>query len=297
MTKEWICVYCGSPNPHHTRFCTSCNARIPDWRQRFIGEEEEKPEEETAGVAAEEGPFPIPRPGDMVGGLFRITDEALSGKIPPEEFKERIATITDNVNVAFDGILTGINQIPVEDEEYRSFVRELLENVAFMLNVSLDEIGQYAENEDYSHIRFGRMLAQRAELEYIQIMEMLKSDASSNPFANEPNVLGNLASRIVEGKIGIEEFREKTVNLEKIIFEQIQKAENLIKEGLEKARKYDGTNDSVVFKAINDLSAAGELLSRAVVNLYNPEEVKQAVKEIVEETVEKMEQELMGENT
>lgn len=135
------------------------------------------------------------------------------------------------------------------------------------------------------------MMAQRAELEYIDFLEAVKADAEGNPFEGEANVLSDLAARFIKAQIGINEFKESLSQLEKTVNTYIEKANEFLKAGFEKAYQFDGTDDTLVFEAIEDLQTSSEFLGKAVVNLYNPQEVRRVVEELVGETVERMEME------
>ncbi len=204
----------------------------------------------------------------------------------PSSFGERIAPLSGKIDEAFTTISAGLEEIHAESDDYRNFLLELLGNVHYMFNLSFHELALFTGDGDQAHLRRGRMLAQRAEVEYIDIMKMLRADSTLNPFAGEPNVLGSLASLIIEGKLGREGYLEKLQELENLLGRQIEKAGSLVKEGLGKARKYEGTDETFLQAAMQDLSIAADLLARAVLNLHNPDEVKKVVDEMVKKTIE-----------
>lgn len=295
MSEQWTCVYCGHPNPYNARYCISCNARIPDLWQKFIQErakteESEQPDSSAPGGEPEPTPeeIVVPRPGDMVGDLFKLADAALSGDIPPADFADFITEVSANLQAAFETLFSQLADIPVDVPDYSEHLKSLLVDVQFMFNKGLEEFFHFSETKDPAHIHFGKVLAQRAELEYIQILEMLRIDATANPFTGETDVVGKLASSLVSGELNQEDFKESLAELEKELLEYIEKGEKSLKVGLEKARQFDGTNMEIMDEAMSELQEAEEQLSKAIINLYSPEEIRRAVEEIVENTVEEM---------
>lgn len=294
MIKELHCVYCGNPNPRHARFCATCKARFPEWPEQFSQSDDEEempgksPDEPALDVSQQKEPFPVPRQGEIVGGLFRFTEEVIEGIVPPDRFSDRLGHMEDAVNSAFSTIFSDLQQIPSDVEDYSSSIRELLRYVQFMLSLSFQEMSLFCTDRDPDHLRFGRMLAQRAELEYIRIMEMLRSDSRSDPFSGQPFVVGKLASEVIEGTLDLKEFHARIEKLEIILQKQIEKAGEMIRKGLTEARKYNGTDDDIIMNSIHDLAIAGDLLGRAVLNLTDPSAVRNTMKEFVEEALKKV---------
>jgi len=286
MEQQWVCIYCKNPIPYNARYCSHCNAKVPDLKQSFMMEMAEKEgQEEELDVVAEEVPFDIPRPGDLVGGLFELTDLALDGEISKGEFEERMEKAMSNTNTIFDSMYEGVEEIQTDLEDYRDQVLSLLENVHFILMKGLEEIRFFADDGDSSHIRFGRVLAQRGELEYIQIMEMLRYDytTSVNPFEDAPNVIGNLGKRYYKGEINLEALKEEVERFEKITQENKTRAEKLLEEGFKLVRDFDGKDESKLEKAIKKLKDAGDEFSKLIINLHTQEEIKGSIVEILEE--------------
>lgn len=289
MKKEWICCYCGQTNPGMIKFCPGCTSKRPEPDEQCPGGGQE--ENEAESPAGQEGTdfVKVPRQGEIVGGLFRLSDQASNGEIGPHAFKQKIASLSGDIQDIFHTICSELGGIDTDADEYRDFTLDLMHNVQYMFDLSLKELALFPEDGDNAHLRYGRMLAQRAELEYIDIMKMLRADAALNPFSGVPNVLGGLGSLIMEGKLGREDYLARLQDLENLLDRQIQNALKLVKEGMARARKFDGTDDGILHEAIRTLSTAGDLLARAVINLHNPEEVKKSVEEMVRKTVETME--------
>lgn len=286
MTKILDCMYCGVPNYQNTKFCISCNARFPDCLGKFALDKNDDSREPQSENKYEKETIHIPKPGDIVSGLFFLTDLAASRQITPLAFTDKINSIADNVNAIFPSIYEGIEEIATEVVDYRNSVVELIEFVQFMFKLSFQELALFGIDSNITHLCFGRMLAQRAELEYIQIMEKLRSDASLNPFSGQPDVLGALAFQVAEGKTGIQQFREKISDLERLICSQIKNAHECISQGIRQAKEYDGTNDEAIIRASEKLAIASDLLSRTILNLIKPEEIKKSVDELILNTIQ-----------
>jgi len=304
LIKEMHCVYCGSPNSRHSRFCASCNARFPDWPGQLQSYDDDdndydhdddwtgkKDDESEAApdfeIRKQNEPIPVPRPGEIVGGLFRFTEEALEGRLTVCEFSERLERMEDAVSSAFSSIFSDLGQLTSDMDDYSGFISDLLRYVQFTLRLSFREMSLFRDDSDQDHLRFGRMLAQRAELEYIRIMEMLRSDSRADPFSGQPFVVGNMASGVIEGSLDIREFHERLEKLETLLKRQIEKAGELIRKGFKEAGRYDGKDDDIIVNSIQDFAIAGDLLARMVLNLTNPDEVRSAMKGLIEETLEK----------
>ncbi len=285
--EGWTCVYCGHPNPYNARFCVNCNARIPDLRQKFI-QEQDKEEPVSVSKNAE---FKAPKPGDIVGGLFELSDKALSGEISPAEFGDTIMFMSENIQAAFDTIFSELEQIPEDVGDYASNVREIVEEVQFMLTKGLEEMYLFSQDQDPSHIRFGRMIAQRAELDYIGVMEMVNADAHANPFEGESNVLGRMASLVMRGEMDSNTFCENVSTLENTVLGYIDKSKKILKDAFKKAKEFDGSNEEVLTKAIDQTKEATEVLSKAILNLYDPEEVRSALESTIANVLDEMEEE------
>lgn len=287
MEQQWVCIYCKNPIPYNSRYCSYCNAKVPDLKQSFLmemAEKERKEEEEEEQEIAEEEPFLIPRPGDMVGGLFQLTDQVLNDEITTGEFEQRIGMAMSNTNSIFESIYEGLEDIQTDLDDYREQVLSLLENVHFMFMKGLEEIRFFTDDTDPSHIRFGRVLTQRAELEYIQIMEMLKYDctATINPFEGSPNVIGNLGKRYYKGEINLSALKEEVDRFEKVTQENKKKGEKLVEEGFKLARDFDGKDESKLEKAIDKLKEGADEFSKLIINLHTQEEIKGSMVEILE---------------
>lgn len=282
MQQGWVCIYCKHPNPYNARYCASCNARIPDLKQSFLaGMKEESAE--GGEVKGEDEPFPIPKPGDMTGALFELAEMALSGEISPVEFACEIRLSITNIGSVFDSMCGEIEGLAGDMADYADTVVSLLENVQFMLEKALEEMLLFSGDRDESHIRFGRVLAQRAELEYIQILEMLKYDSSINPYEGAPNVLGNLAGRYFEGEMGLTTLQDELKDYEESAMASLYSCKGMLTEGFALAGKFDGNNREVMTAAIDKLTEAADELSKLIVNLHSREEIGECVVEMMEE--------------
>lgn len=291
MEKEWICIYCNQANKSNAKYCIKCNAKIPEvltsLSSEGIGEDQEG---EVANLPEEEQQsFPIPAPGDIIGPMLEFCEQAIKGEISATEFGERIRTALDKITPVFDTIYDSLESIETDVDDYRDKVMSLLENVHFMFVKGFEEMALFEEDQDTSHIIFGRNLAQRAELEFIQVMEMIKHDAKAtmNPFEGAPNVLGNLAEKYYNGEISLDDFQEQVKLFRETTNNYFREGKRLLDEGFELAAKFDGKNETVIEEAINKLEMAGDEISKAIINLHTQEEIKASVAQILEQNVEK----------
>jgi len=287
MEQEWVCIYCKNPNPYNARYCSHCNAKIPNLRQSFLAEaEEEDKKDEEEKTSEQEELFPIPRPGDMTGPLYNLAAMVSSKEISLGQFGDALRTSLDNLESAFDEIYSDVESIDTEVADYRSEVVALLENVNFMFNKGLEEMLLFEEDSDASHLRFGKILVQRAEMEYIQVLEMLMRDASMNPFEGAPNVVGDLARRYFDGEINQEAFKEQVGEFEKVAMESFENSRKMIDEAFKLAKNFEGTGEEDISRAIDKLTDAGNELSKIIINLHTQDEIKGAFVEILDENVD-----------
>lgn len=290
MTREWTCLYCSGSNPYHARFCVHCNAKLPDIKfsaSIHTGEaDDEQAGEPETQPEVQETALEIPKPGSLVGSLFSLCNSVLNEEISPSEFGERIRRALESVDSIFGSIYEGIGSTDTQAEEYKEQVLTLLENVQFMFVKALEEILLFEDDQAPYHIRYGRMLAQRAELEYIQIVEMLVYDASGsyNPFEGAPFVLGNLAEEFYCGELSLDEFKQQLKDLEKVTNGYFEKGSSLVKEGFALADRFDGNNGEILQTAIDKLAEAGDEISKAIINLHTQEEIKGTMNQILENT-------------
>jgi hypothetical protein len=287
MTTEWTCIYCGKHNPFQARFCINCSAKIPDLKyststkeKKTADESEEKPDQ----TEKKYDKLDVPDPGSLVGSLFVLCESVLNDQITPSEFGSRIRKAIESIDPVFGAIYDGISTTETDGEEYRDQVLTLLENVQFMFVKALEELLLFEKDQAPYHIRFGRMLAQRAEMEYIQIIEMLVYDAKAdcNPFEGAPFVLGNLAEDFYIGRLSLQGFKEKLTAFEKTTNNYLKRGNQLLKNGFALAAKFDGTDGEILQAAIDKLAEAGDEISKAIINLHTRKEIEGSIKQIAE---------------
>jgi hypothetical protein len=175
--KEWVCFYCGTSNILTTRFCNSCNSSILSLDRQYLQDRVNSADLLSGDAEAQEI---IPYPGKLTGGLFNLTSAVQKGTLTPERFSEILGNITLELNRVFEEIsneLTAvINQGDEEEKTYVNMIRDLILSVQFMFKTSLEEMMRYTEEQNLIHIFNGQRLAQKAELDYIEIMKTLKAD-------------------------------------------------------------------------------------------------------------------------
>ncbi|MCE1245371.1 MAG: hypothetical protein LWY06_01870 [Firmicutes bacterium] len=286
MTSDWTCLYCGGQNPIYGRFCTTCSAKKPEFKYttKISADNDSQEISGSALNALRKYSLEIPKPGSLVGSLFALCNNVLNEEISIFEFGESVSQAIESVDSIFGAIYDGIGSTDTQAEEYKEQLLTLLENVQFMFVKALEEIFLYSQDQAPYHIRYGRMLAQRAELEYIQIVEMLVSDASGNynPFEGAPFVLGTLAEEFYEGKLTLDEFKEQLSDFKNATYTYLEKGRSLAREGFALAEAFDGDNGDTMQAAIDKLSEAGDEISKAIINLHTKNEIKKTIKKIPE---------------
>ncbi len=287
-----VCPYCETELSQYSKYCSNCTARIPDG---FLSEAQQ---EAVNQDNSENDPMPIPRPGDLVGALSKIIERILAGELEAQPLLQSLPEIKSQVTEVFAQVTEELAELPEEIGEYKNSLQETLLCISKMFELSLSEMETAGQDGDVFHLSFGRFLAQRAELEYIELLKSMKMESTMNPFANETSVFEQMASRLQRGEETSDNFKKQIETLEDSVNKRLKEAGKILNSAMEKAKKYDGTNDTVMIDAIKKISEGINLLSGIIINLYNPEEAKEWLEREVRKTVDEMEEsgELVFEN-
>jgi hypothetical protein len=242
-----------------------------------------------AAPPEDKGGFSIPRPGDLVGGLFRLSGAVTSGVISPEQFRLSLEDSSRLLGEAFQEIVSGLKSIPDGDEEYSGMIFAIIKSIEFMLDVSLEEMSLFADDGDAAHIFNGQRLAQKAEADYIDLAKMIQADAARNPLAASTDTLGDLASRVMGGRMSLDTYRNSVLQLKTYQEEKLDEGRALLEESFSQALLFDGAGIDLVLQAVEGLKKAGEAFSQVVLSIYGAEEIREAVKDFVEDTLDGME--------
>ena len=91
---------------------------------RLCSVEGKKPE--FSSVSSPETPFVIPRPGEIVSGFFRFTEEVQSGRISQDSFQSRLEEVSELIRSVFSTMYLELGEISEAGKEYGSSVTMLL---------------------------------------------------------------------------------------------------------------------------------------------------------------------------
>lgn len=290
MSRARTCVYCGVSLVSDARFCHGCNARLVSWSDPSPEDHpsEVEPAVEETSAAPSDRLVP-PQPGDLVGGLFRLTERVLARQVSAADFCVRIDALAEILETSFSDVKRGLMEIPGDVATYRTSLVSHLELTRFLFLTSLQELRLFGDDGNGRHLILGRLLAQRAELEYIQLLARIASDASADPYVGEAGVLGQLARALVEGRMTAVEYSNRLDALETTVAKQMEAAQQALASGFEGARRYDGAALEGLGPALDDFARARDLLAGVVLNLADPEEVQRSVVTLVRETVASLE--------
>lgn len=287
--KVYYCPYCSAEISPYSKFCSKCSARIPDHFWSSVTMQEES-SENAADTSADEGSdFEIPKPGDLIGALAARIEAIAEGTEDAAPLMSALPSMKEQVGLVFRDIYAGLEVLPEDAADYRMALERILNYVCRLFEMALSEMELYGEDGDIEHLLFGRFLLQRSELEYIDILKTLKQQSRMDPFAGYRNIVAAWAGQLATGSLGREEFVSRMENLEQALLERIEQAQTLLQKGFETAKTYEGIEDAQMVAVMEKLAQAVELLSGVILNLYNPDETRDWVKEQVLETVNRME--------
>jgi hypothetical protein len=252
----WTCVQCSTANDDRLRHCGQCGAVLP-FSPPVDAELEESPV------------FEVPRRGEMTAGLKHGLDSLRAGSLSLDEFLEKIDLATQNVPVVFAAILDGLEEPDQDLSGYVDGVKTSLLDCQTLFLSGLDEMSRFGEDEDPFHLRFGWLLVEKGEQEYVQIIETLNRDAGGGKRLGTPDLLGHLADRLASGEIQQEEYLEHLERFEESARQCLDRAQRLIESGIESARQYDGEDEAPFQAASEQAAQAADELGALVLNLYH----------------------------
>lgn len=253
----WTCVQCGTANDERLRHCGQCGAVLPF--------------SPPTDVEIEENPrFEVPRRGEMTAGLKHGLDGLRAGSLSVEEFLEKINRAIQNVPIVFATIVDSLEEPDEDLSGYVDGVKTSLMDCQTMFLSGLDEMSRFGEDEDPFHLRFGWLLVEKGEQEYVQIIETLNKDADGQELLGTQDLLGQLAGRLACGEIQQEEYLEHLDAFEESARECLDRAQRLIEAGIDAARRFDGEDETPFQEASEQAAKAADELGALVLNLYHP---------------------------
>lgn len=250
-------MQCSTANDDRLRHCGQCGAVLPF--------------SPPTGAEVEESPrFEVPRRGEMTAGLKHGLDGLRAGSLTLEEFLEKINRAIENVPIVFATILESLEEPDEDLSDYIEGVKTSLTDCQTMFLSGLDEMSRYSEDEDPFHLRFGWLLVEKGEQEYVQIIEALNNDADGESLLGTQDLLGRLAGRLAAGEIQKEQYLEYLEQFEDSARQCLDRAQRLIEAGVDAARQFDGEDETPFQRASEQAAQAADELGALVLNLYHP---------------------------
>lgn len=222
-----------------------------------------------------EEPFVVPRRGELTAALRQGLAEFRAGELPAPEFIGRLRRALTNVPAVFAamagqlGDLPGLSTAPVVAgaEGYAQEVLVSLGDSQSLFEAGLAEMLQGVEANDDAPLRFGWLLVEKGEEEYIRILETLRRDARGGPFTGQPDALARLAEARERGELDAEGLGQALDQLEQHLARVVEGSLVEIRQGLQQARSFDGANPRPVEQARRTLRQAAQGLAEALLSV------------------------------
>lgn len=242
----WTCLQCSATNPDSEAACRRCGA------------------EKLQEPAAPDSPFTVPRRGELTAGLRQGLEGLRSGELKPEEMAERLRRATQNVPLVFEAV---IGQLPGGSDEYSHGVIVSLEDCQALFETGIGDMLRGLEVGDPFPLRFGWLLVEKGEEEYIRILQALRRDASGGPFAGLPDALSQLVDAHQRGELDADQLRSSLDALEDHLSSILETSWDDIRQGIDRARSAGGEDVEALAEARNRLRLAAERLAEALLSL------------------------------
>lgn len=259
---NWSCVKCGHPNPNSEQHCQKCGARLPF-----------RPPTETAVPEEATETFRVPVRGELTALLYQGIEQLRGGSLLLEEFQQRIETALETVPSVFSAILDEVQESSEELTAYGDGVCVSLLDCQALFESGLNELLHFTEDQDDFHLRFGWLLLEKAETEYVQILKTLQRDAQGRPFDGADNVVGRLYADLLRGTLNDENYQAELRRFEEVSLDRLEDVGTLLSKGVALASKKEthGLQD-----AMELLQEASDKLGKVLLNLYAVEEIETA---------------------
>ena len=254
----WSCLQCGTANDDNMRQCGKCGAVLP-FSPPTDSEIDDSPT------------FEVPRQGEMTAALKHGLDELKAGTLGVEPFLERLERATQNVPLVFAAILEQIEEPEEGVSDYVDGIKTSLLDCQTLFLAGLDEMSRYGEAQEPFHLRFGWLLVEKGEQEYVQITQTLARDAEGTAeFDGVQDLVGRLAESFAEGYIDRDGYLQALNRFEESARGCLDSAQQLIESALDAARDFDGDDPSPLDTASQKAALAADELGALILNLYHP---------------------------
>lgn len=250
---SWTCPHCSAVNSESDRHCLGCNARLPF----------ELPSELQDPPANE--PFMVPRRGELTAALRQGLADFRAGSLPGRELNERLRRALTNVPAVFAAMAEKLGDL--QGESYGQEVLVSLGDSQALFEAGLAEMLQGVDSNDDAPLRFGWLLVEKGEEEYIRILETLRRDAGGGPFSAQPDALARLFDARERGELDAEGLRQALDELEQHLAQVVEESLGEIRQGLQQARSFDGSDPRPVEQARQTLRQAAQGLAEALLSV------------------------------
>lgn len=255
----WSCVQCSTENDNDKRFCGNCGAKLP-----FL-----PPSSEVEVEKREQ--FRVPREGELTATLRHGLDNLLAGHLAPAEFCERLHRAQENVPLVFQSLLQDLQEAAAEVPQYGEGVETSLLDCQALFLSGLDEMARFGSTNDPFHLRFGWLLVEKGEEEYLRIARALKKDAQGDQFSGGRDILGHLAHRFQMGEISSQEYVSTLNEFADSAEERLARARELLQDGVEAALSFEAEGEECLEEANQCTQRAADELGGLILNLYQPQ--------------------------
>jgi hypothetical protein len=155
----------------------------------------------------------------------------------------------------------------LQGEAYAQEVLVSLGDSQALFEAGLAEMLQGVESHDDGPLRFGWLLVEKGEEEYIRILETLRRDAGGGPFTGQPDALARLLDARERGELDAEGLRLALDQLEQHLAQVVEESLGEIRQGLQQARSFDGADLRSVEQARQSLRQAAQGLAQALLSV------------------------------
>lgn len=221
------------------------------------------PSEEEKTVFESPERFLVPRRGELTAALRQGLEDHRAGTLSAEEMAERLRRAGVNVPEVFAGLAEQLNA----PDEYAQSVLLSLNDCQALFEAGLSDILQGVTARDDFPIRFGWLLLEKGEEEYLSILGRLQHDAAGGALAIRPDALSQLVAARERGDLDAAGLATALDSLEQELSQSLEESRLEIREGLARARSYDGLDATPVEQARGSLRRAAERLARALLSV------------------------------
>ncbi len=210
--------------------------------------------------------FSIPRPGDLTADLFQAI-QRLDTEADREALRERLLWAAQQIPRVFAGARDVLEQLETSSIDYREGIEQALNDAQQLFENGIEEMLSYADHQDRFHLRYGRLLLEKGEQEYLAVLEAFEQDERALAYLDRRDYLGQLAYEYEQGSIAREDFLRSLEGFERHLQGELEQASLSLKEALELGREFSEGDHSRLRRAQKSLRAVTRLLGKVLVSL------------------------------